>query len=64
MTALSLSRFSFPNLTFRNAEPKVDDTAPLGDFERRQVVRDMITAGACGSEHGAQMLMSVFPHEF
>lgn len=64
MTALSLSPFSFLTRTYWKAEPKVDDTAPFDDVERRKVVGDMISAGACDSEYGVQMLMSVFPDQF
>ena len=46
------------------AEPKVDDTALFDDVERRKIVGDMIAAGACDSECGVQMLMSVFPDQF
>ena len=64
MTALSLSHFSFLNRTFRKAEPKVDDAALFHDVERRKIVGHMIATGACNSEHGVQMLMSVFPDHF
>lgn len=62
MTALSL--FSFLNWTFGKAELKVDDAALHYDAERRKIVGDMIASGACNSEHGVQMLMSVFPDQF
>lgn len=64
MTALFLSPFSFLNWTFRKAETKVDDTALHYDVERRKVVGHMISAGACNSETGVQMLMSVYPDQF
>lgn len=64
MTALSISRFSFLNWTFRTTEPKVEDSARHYDAERRKIVGHMIAAGACNSEHGVQMLMSVFPDQF
>lgn len=64
MTALSLSPFSILNWTFRKAKPKVDDTALFYDVERRKIVGHMIAAGACNSEYGVQMLMSVFPDQF
>lgn len=62
MTALS--HFSFLDRTFRKAEPKVDDAALFHDVERRKIVGHMIATGACNSEHGVQMLMSVFPDQF
>jgi hypothetical protein len=64
MTALTLSPFSFLTWPRRKAEPKVDDTAHFEGTERRKVVGDLIAAGACDSEYGMQMLMSVFPDEF
>lgn len=64
MTALSFSRFSFPTWLFRASEPKTDDTAPFDDAERRKIIGDMISAGACDSEYGVQMLMSVYPDQF
>jgi len=64
MTALSLSPFSFLAWTFRKPEPMVEDTSPFDDAERRKIVGDMIAAGACDSEYGVQMLMSVFPDRF
>ncbi|PHQ79158.1 MAG: hypothetical protein COB65_12990 [Thalassobium sp.] len=64
MTALFFS--SFPRLTWpaRKAAPKVDDSAPVHDVARRKIVSEMIAAGACDSEYGMQMLMSVYPDEF
>ena len=64
MTALSLSPFSFPTWTSWKSEPKVDDTIQIDDAERREIVSEMIAAGACDSEYGVQMLMSVFPDQF
>jgi hypothetical protein len=32
--------------------------------ERREIVGDMIAAGACDSKYGVQMLISVFPDQF
>jgi len=64
MTALSLPLFSFYTWTVRRAEPTVDDTASFDDVERRKVVGDMIAAGACDSEFGVQMLMSIYPNQF
>lgn len=52
------------HLAYRKGEPKVDDTAPFSDVERRKIVGDMIAAGAFDSEYGAQMFMSVFPDRF
>lgn len=64
MTALFLSPFSFVIWTSRKAQPKVDDTVLYDGRERREIVGDMIAAGACDSEYGVQMLMSVFPDQF
>lgn len=61
MTALSLAPFSFFNWTFRKAQAKADDTDHFDRDERRRIAAEMIAAGACDSEFGAQMLMSVFP---
>jgi hypothetical protein len=63
MTVLSLPIFSFPTCV-RRAEPTVDDSASFNDVERRKVVADMIAAGACDSEYGMQMLMSIYPSQF
>lgn len=75
MTAFSLSPFSVLNWPFRKTAPKGDatagqeapkvyDTAPFDDAERRRIVGDLIAAGACDSEYGVHMLMSVFPDQF
>ena len=64
MTALARSPFSLFTWTRQMPEPKVDDTHPYDDTERREIVGDMIATGACDSEHGVQMLMSVFPDQF
>ena len=64
MTALSISTFSFLSRAFRKTEPKVDDIAMVNDVERRKIVGDMIAAGACESEYGVLMLMSVCPDQF
>jgi len=64
MTALFLSPFSFLASTPRKSEPKADDTATFNDVERRKIVGNMIAAGACDSEYGVQMLMSIFPDQF
>lgn len=64
MSALSLSSFSFFNSTYKRVEPQADGTSPNDDVERRKIVGDMIAAGACDSEYGVQMLMSVFPDQF
>lgn len=64
MTVLSVFPFSFFSWTYRKAEPMVHKTAPFDGAERRMIVADLITAGACDSEYGVQMLMSVFPDQF
>lgn len=64
MTALFFAPFSIFSRTFRKAKPTVDDTGRLDRVERRKIVADMIAAGACDSEFGAQMMMSVFPDQF
>jgi hypothetical protein len=64
MTALTLSPFSFLTWTSRKADSSAADTARIDDVERRKIVGDLISAGACESEHGVQMLMSVFPDQF
>ena len=64
MSALSLSSFSFFKSTYQRVEPQADGNNPNDDVERRKIVGDMIAAGACDSEYGVQMLMSVFPDQF
>ncbi|UWQ12931.1 hypothetical protein K3556_08045 [Aliiroseovarius sp. M344] len=64
MTTLSLSPFSFLNWTFQKDTENVDDTDQFDGVERRKIIGDMIAAGACDSEYGVQMLMSVFPEQF
>jgi hypothetical protein len=64
MTVLPLSPLSFLNRFFWKDRHKAGDTTQLDAAERRRIFGEMITAGACGSEYGAQMLMSVFPDEF
>ncbi|SEK09623.1 hypothetical protein MAA5396_04826 [Marinovum algicola] len=64
MTALTLSPFSFLAWTFRKYERAADDTARFDDVERRKIVGDLIAAGACESEYGVEMLMSVCPDRF
>lgn len=64
MTALSLPFFSFFSLSSRTSEPMIDDAIQTTDAERRRFVSDMISAGACDSENGVQMLMSIYPSKF
>lgn len=64
MTALFLSPISFLTWTFRKADSKVHDPAQLDGVERRKIVGDMIAAGACDSEYGVLMLMSIYPDQF
>lgn len=64
MITLSLSPFSSFTWFIRKDAPKSDDTTQPNDVERRRIIGDMIAAGACESEYGVQMLMSVFPEEF
>lgn len=64
MTALSLSPFSFLTWSFRKTELEVDDTFQIDDVERNEIAVDMISASACNSEYGAQMLMSLYPDQF
>lgn len=64
MTALTHSPFSFLAEPVRTTEPKVADADFIDDAERRALVNEMIAAGACDSEYGVQMMMSVFPGRF
>ena len=60
MNALSLPAFSFFPWTSRKSEQMTDRTIKTDDAERHRIVGEMIAAGACDSEYGVQMLMSVF----
>lgn len=64
MNVLSLPAFSFFRWTSRRSEQMTDQTIQTDDAERRRIVGEMIAAGACDSEYGVQMLMSVFPDRF
>ena len=64
MTALTLFPFSFLAEPVRTSEPKVADDDSIDDAERLALVSEMIAAGACDSEYGVQMMMSVFPGRF
>lgn len=64
MTALPFSLFA----QFQLAAPKPTPTERVSrhddDVERRKIVSEMIATGACDSEYGVQMLMSVFPGKY
>ena len=64
MTVLIQSAPFFRNLFASQPEPIEQATGHFDDVERREIVGDMIAAGACESEHGVQMFMSVFPDQF
>lgn len=65
MTVPALSPFSFLTWTFRKSGPRnAEDPDIIDDAERRKIVREMIAAGACNSEYGVQMLMSMYPDQF
>lgn len=64
MTALIQSAPFIGNLFASKSEPAEHDAAHIDDVQRREIVGDMIAAGACESEHGVQMFMSVFPDQF
>lgn len=64
MKALSLTAFPLFPWAARKSEQAIDQTIRTDDAERRRVVGEMIAAGACDSEYGVQMLMSVFPDQF
>ena len=64
MTALSFSRLSFLFRAPQNSEPRVDDAVQIDDAERRRIVGELIAAGACDSEYGVQMMMSIFPDRY
>ena len=64
MTSLSFFSLAIPVWTLWPTAPKLDGKARLDDAQRRQIVGDLIAAGACDSEYGAQMMMSVFPDQF
>ncbi|MDU8942326.1 hypothetical protein [Ovoidimarina sediminis] len=64
MTTLSLPAFLVFPWRSRTSGQMADDTMPTGDADRRRIVGEMIAAGACDSEFGIQMLMSIFPDEF
>ena len=63
MTALALSPFSFLTSIYKGSAPTVEGVTPFDEAERRKIVGDLISAGACDSELGVQMLMSVFPDQ-
>lgn len=64
MNAQSLPAFFFFPLIARKSPRTTDQTNQTDDAERRRIVSEMIAAGACDSEYGVQMLMSVFPDRF
>lgn len=64
MNAMSLPAFSVFPWTARKSEQITDQTIQTDDAERRRIVSEMIAAGACDSEYGVQMLMSVFRTSF
>ncbi|MBG6159082.1 hypothetical protein IWQ52_005380 [Labrenzia sp. EL_159] len=64
MTVLPLSPLSLLSRFFWKGQQKADETTQMDAAERRRIFGEMITSGACGSEYGAQMLMSIFPDEF
>jgi hypothetical protein len=66
MTALSLSRFPYFSWSVPKAGQRVaaNDATRVDDAQRRKIVGDIIAAGACDSEYGVLMFMSVFPDQF
>ncbi|GAA6208420.1 hypothetical protein NBRC116601_17130 [Cognatishimia sp. WU-CL00825] len=64
MTTLSISPFSFFTRPFWKPEATAVNGAQKTEIQRRQILSEMIAAGACDSEYGVQMLMSVYPDQF
>ena len=64
MTALTLFPFTFLAGPVRTSVAKVAEENSTEDAERQAFVSEMIAAGACESEYGVQMMMSVFPGRF
>ncbi|WP_299472410.1 hypothetical protein [uncultured Roseibium sp.] len=64
MTVLPHPPLSFLIRFFEKDQQKACETAQIDTAERRRIFGEMITSGACGSEYGAQMLMSVFPDQY
>lgn len=64
MTALSIRQIPFLNWTRRSVPARTETTAPVHDPQRRDFACQLIAAGACDSEFGVQMLMSVYPDRF
>ena len=64
MTVFPRPPLSFFIRFFERNQQNAGETVQIDAAERRRIFGEMITSGACGSEYGAQMLMSVFPDRY
>lgn len=63
MTLTYFSPFAFLSWT-KDVEPSATEDSQTPVENNREILIDMISAGACESEYGVQMLMSVYPDRF
>lgn len=64
MTTLSLSPFSLLPWSVSQRDSRDHEVDQSTEADRRRVLNEMMAAGACDSEVGAQMLMAVYPDRF
>ena len=64
MTTLSLSPFSLLPWLISQRDPQDCEYDNCTEADRRRVLNEMMAAGVCDSEVGAQMLMAVYPDRF